>query len=80
LVLPNFLAELSTGISTVRRRFCGQYLNQTEEHKDDERNGAFNAHGHIRNAYGILVRKSKGIKQCGRCRHTWQHNIKADML
>jgi hypothetical protein len=47
--------------------------------KDDEMKAAFNVLGHIRNAYRILVRKSEGRRQCGRCRHRWQDSIKADM-
>jgi hypothetical protein len=35
--------------------------------------------GAKRNAYGILVGKSKGKRQLGRPRHRWMDNIKIDL-
>jgi hypothetical protein len=41
--------------------------------------GACNTNGEKRNAYGLLVRKSRGKRPLGRSRSRWVDNIKLDL-
>jgi hypothetical protein len=47
--------------------------------KKDEMGGPCSTNGDKRNAYRVLVRKSKGKRPLGRPRRRWEDNIKIDL-
>jgi hypothetical protein len=47
--------------------------------KEDEVGRARRAHGDMRNAYEILVGKPEGKRLLGRCKCSWEDNIKMNL-